>query len=50
MFARLQIPQRVSFGGIDLQLIRFVLAHQRIHQLRRVIKVDILIDQAMDDQ
>lgn len=50
VFAGLQVAQRVSLGGIDLQLVRLVQPHQRIHQLRRVIKVHVLVDQSVDDQ
>lgn len=50
VFARLQIAQRVPLRGVHLQLVGLIQAHQRVHQLRRVVKVHVLVDQAVDDQ
>lgn len=49
MFAGLQIPQRMPFLRVHLQLIGFIGFDQHIDELRCVKEVHILIDQSVDD-
>lgn len=50
MFAGLHVPQRMPFARIDLQLIWLIGFDQQIDQVGRVVEVDILVDQTVDDQ
>lgn len=50
VLARLQITQRVPFARVHLQLVRLVVLDQLVDQLRRMKEVNVLVDQAVDDQ
>lgn len=50
MFTGIQIPQRMTFIRIHLQLVRFVGLNQMIDQLWRVEKMNIFVDQTVNYQ
>lgn len=50
VFAGFQIPQRMPFVRVYLQLVRFVELNEHVDQLRRVKEVHVLIDKTVNDE